>query len=206
MTTWIIVAIVIAVIVIAAGWYMSARNDFARLRNLVDESWQQVAVELQRRHDLVPMLVATVSRAADLERSVLDSVTRARAEAVTNLEGADSPDVAAVSKAENLLSSALTRMQAVAEAYPQVQSVRSYDALRRDFADTEDRIAASRRLYNGNVRALNTRIDSVPASLVASAHHIEHAEYFEISDPAVRTAPDPDRLFGGDPQAPSDGE
>lgn len=181
MSTWVIIVVVVAVLVMIT-WYFSSFNSFVRLRNLVDESWRQVDVELQRRHDLVPNLVATVSASAAFEQTTLESVTSARAAAL-NL-GQD--DVAAIASAENLLSAALSRLQALTEQYPQLQAVRGYDALRRELEDTEDRIAAARRLYNGNVRALNTRIESMPASLVASVHHVPRAEYFEISEPARR--------------------
>lgn len=183
MSTWVIIVVVVVAVLVMITWYFSSFNSFVRLRNLVDESWRQVDVELQRRHDLVPNLVATVSASAAFEQTTLESVTSARAAAL-NL-GQDA-DVAAIASAENLLSAALSRLQALTEQYPQLQAVRGYDALRRELEDTEDRIAAARRLYNGNVRALNTRIESMPASLVASVHHVPRAEYFEISEPARR--------------------
>ena len=181
MSTWVIIVVVVVAVLVMITWYFSSFNSFVRLRNLVDESWRQVDVELQRRHDLVPNLVATVSASAAFEQTTLETVTKARAAALSLGQGAD---VAAIASAENLLSAALSRLQALTERYPELQAVRAYDALLRELEDTEDRIAASRRLYNANVRALNTRIGSMPASLVASVHHVPLAEYFEISEPA----------------------
>ncbi|GAC67587.1 LemA family protein [Gordonia soli] len=194
MSPWIVTLIVLAVVVVAVGWYFSAYNGFVRLRNLVAESWQQVDVELQRRHDLVPNLVSTVAQAADFERTTLDAVTDARTHATRARR--DVTDVAQVAAAENSLSAALGRLTALAEAYPQLQSIRNYEALQRELTDTEDRIAASRRLYNANVRALNTRIESVPANAIASIHSVARADYFEITGPEVRSVVDVTTLFG----------
>ncbi|RPA58547.1 LemA family protein [Gordonia oryzae] len=201
MSTWIAVIVVVVVLAGVGVWYLSAFNAFVRLRNLVAESWKQVDVELQRRHDLVPNLVAAVRQAASFEQGVLESVTRARTDA-QRLTARDDADVAAVAAAEELLSTSLTRMQALAEQYPQVQAVRGYDALRRELADTEDRIAAARRLYNANVRALNTRIESMPSAWVAAAHHVGRAEYFEPTSAAVGDVPDVGDLLRTDRAEP----
>ena len=199
MSTWLIVVIV-AVVVVAILWSIGTVNAFVRLQNLVSESWKQVDVELQRRHDLVPALVSTVKQAAAFERGTLEAVVAARESAVGARAG--SGDVASVSAAEGALTAELGKLRALAENYPQLQAVANYDRLHRDLTDTEDRIAASRRLYNGNVRALNTKIETVPASLVASARHVRPATYFEMTGPGVRDALDVEGLFRGTgPQA-----
>jgi LemA protein len=190
-----VVIVVVAVVVIAVLWSIGTVNSFVRLQNYVAESWKQVDVELQRRHDLVPALVSTVKQAAAYERSTLEAVVAARESAVGARTA--SADVATVSAAEGALTAELRKLRALVENYPQLQAVANYDRLHRDLADTEDRIAASRRIYNANVRALNTKIETVPASLVASARHVRPATYFEMSGPGVRDALDVDRLFGG---------
>ncbi|MFE9580968.1 LemA family protein [Nocardia sp. NPDC006044] len=198
-TVGILVALAGAIILIL--WYFAVYNEFVRLRNLVAESWQQVGVELQRRHDLVPNLVATVEQAAVFERGSLTAVVEARnrahvAGALAPSPGHRAADVSEVATAENALTTALGSVRALAEQYPTLGAVRNYLALQSDLADIEDRIAAARRLYNGNVRALNTKIESVPAGLIASFHHVSPAEYFEISGPDLGAVTDVRRLFG----------
>lgn len=199
-TVGILVALAVTLIVIL--WYFAAYNDFVRLRNLVTESWQQVGVELQRRHDLVPNLVATVEQAASFERGSLAAVVEARNRAHVAgtstsgpAQGHRAEDVSAVATAENALTTALGSLRALAEQYPTMGTVRNYQALQSDLADIEDRIAAARRLYNGNVRALNTKIESVPAAVIASLHRVSPAEYFEISGPEAEKVIDVRRLF-----------
>ncbi|MGY0497891.1 LemA family protein [Nocardia sp. FBN12] len=194
-TAVLVTAVVVGLIVVL--WYFAAYNDFVRLRNLVAESWKQIDVELQRRHDLVPNVVATVERAAAFERGTLEAVIEARnrARALTGAAKPTGTAVFAVASAENALTTELRRVQALSEEYPELGAVRNYAALQRELADIEDRIAASRRLYNANVRALNTKVESAPAMLVASLHHVSAAEYFELSGPQVRAVIDLDQLF-----------
>lgn len=156
-------------------------NRFVRQRNLVQESWRQVDVELRRRHDLVPNLVETVKGYAAHERTVLSDVVAARTAAV-----APQPSVAAAGEVETQLAGALRGLFAVAEAYPDLKAAGPFLQLQAQLAETEDRIAASRRFYNGNVRSLNTRVEAFPSSIVGSAFHFAKAEYFETDDPAGR--------------------
>ncbi|GAB2660536.1 LemA family protein [Nocardia goodfellowii] len=196
MSTTVAILIALAVALIVIVWYFAAYNDFVRLRNLVTESWRQVGVELQRRHDLVPNLVATVEQAATFERGILEAVVVARNRAqVAGTAMSASPRPDEVATAENALSTALGNLRVLAEQYPTVGTVRNYLVLQQELADIEDRIAAARRLYNGNVRALNTKIESVPAAVIASLHQVSPAEYFEISSPEAGKATDVARLF-----------
>jgi LemA protein len=203
MDTTGIVLIVIGVLVLAlVGWLVGTYNRFVRLRNLVQESWRQIDVELHRRHDLIPNLVETVKGYAAHEQSVFDAVTRARAAAAG--VGA-SPEARA--EQEGALSQALGRLFAVAEAYPQLQANQNFLSLQAELTNTEDRIAAGRRFYNANVRSLNTSVESFPASIVAGLFHFTRAGYFEANDPAVRLAPQvafgsPGVSFGGAPGGP----
>lgn len=180
---WVLLGIVV---VIAIGLAVSY-NRFVRQRNLVRESWQQVDVELQRRHDLIPNLVDTVKAYAVHERQVFDAVTQARA-AAEQVRAQAGDDRARRADAENALSRAVTAVVAVAENYPQLKASQNYLALQDELVDTEDRIAAGRRFYNGNVRALNTRVEAFPSNLVANAFHFTTAEYFELEDPGARQA------------------
>src|SRR3954466_13418552 len=160
-------------------------NRFVRQRNLVQESWRQIDVELRRRHDLIPNLVETVKGYATQERTVLQSVTEARTAAVQTMQ-AGASGVAAQAQAESTLGRALGGLFAIAENYPDLKSSQNFLALQQQLAETEDRIAAGRRFYNGNVRALNTRVEAFPSSIVAGMFHFTKADYFEVEDPAVR--------------------
>jgi len=177
--------ILIAVLVVAALALIASYNRFVRQRNLVQESWRQIDVELNRRHDLIPNLVETVKGYATQERTVLQAVTEARTAAVTASRSPAS-GVAAQAEAENTLGRALNGLFAVAENYPDLKSSQNFLALQQQLAETEDRIAAGRRFYNSNVRALNTRVEAFPSSVIASMFNFTKADYFEVEDPAVR--------------------
>ena len=188
--------VIVAIIVIVLIWAVTAYNGFVRLRNLVQEAWRQIDVELNRRHDLIPNLVETVKGYAAHERGVFDDVSRARAAASG---GGQTPAQQAAS--ENVLTQALGRLFAVAEAYPVLRASENFQQLQAELTNTEDRIAAGRRFYNANVRTLNTKVESFPSNLVAGAFGFVRAEYFETEDPAVRAAPQVS--FGaGDTPAP----
>ena len=178
---WVILAIVVVLLLA----FIASYNRFVRQRNLVQESWRQVDVELKRRHDLIPNLVETVRGYATQERTVLQSVTEARASAVQTMQ-ASSAGVAAQAQAETQLGRALGSLFAVAENYPDLKSSQNFLALQQQLAETEDRIAAGRRFYNGNVRALNTRVEAFPSSVIAGLFGFTKADYFEVDDPAER--------------------
>lgn len=176
--------VVVAVVVIVGIWAIATYNGLVKLRNLVQEAWRQVDVELHRRYDLIPNLVETVKGYASHERAVFDEVTRARAAAATPGQGP-----AQQAQQENVLSQALGRLFAVAEAYPQLRATENFTALQAELSGTEDRIASARRYYNANVRTLNTRVETFPPNIVARLFGFHRAEYFEANEPAVRQAP-----------------
>jgi len=178
---WIVVGI--AVLLIVA--FIASYNRFVRQRNLVQESWRQIDVEPRRRHDLIPNLIETVKGYAAQERTVLTAVTEARGAAVQTMQ-ANASGVAAQAQAETALGRALGGLFAVAENYPDLKSSQNFLALQQQLAETEDRIAAGRRFYNGNVRALNTRVEAFPSSMVAWTFNFTKAEYFEVDEPGVR--------------------
>jgi LemA protein len=172
--------VVAAIVVLLAVAVIASYNRFVRQRNLVQESWRQVDVELRRRYDLIPNLVETVKGYAAHEAGVLQAVTAAR----TAAEQAGT--VAQQAAAETSLGRSLGGLFAVAESYPILKADSNFLALQSQLGETEDRIAAARRFYNGNVRALNTRVEAFPSSVVASTFHFTKADYFEVEDVTVR--------------------
>jgi LemA protein len=180
--------IAVLVLVVLAGivalWAIGVYNGLIRLRNLVQESWRQIDVELTRRHDLIPNLVETARGYAAHERDTLDAVVASRAAAAT--PGASVPEQAA---AECVLSGTLGRLFAVAETYPALKANPNFLALQGELTDAEDRVAAGRRFYNANVRELNTRVESFPSHLFARGFGVRRADYFEVMDLSARQVP-----------------
>jgi len=180
----IVIVVVLGLIAVLALWVVTLYNALVRLRNLVQEAWRQIDVELQRRHDLIPNLVETVKGYAKHEKGTFEEVTRAR-----NMAVAPGSSVAEQAQQENVLTQALGRLIAVAEAYPDLKANQNFQQLQQELTNTEDRIAAGRRFYNANVRELNTKIEVFPSNIVASLFSFKRAEYFEIEDPAARQTP-----------------
>jgi LemA protein len=177
------VVVGIGVLVVLVGWIWSSYNRFALQRELVRNSWSTVDTELRRRYDLVPNLVATVKGYAAHERETLERVVQARSQAV-----AATGDPEDQAPAENVLVDGLKQLFAVAEGYPDLKADQHYLELQRELASTENRIQAARRIYNGNVRDLNRRVQQVPSNLVAKLGGFDRAEYFQI-DEAAREVP-----------------
>ena len=172
---WIIVAIVI----IAIFLY----NSLVRSRNQVDEAWSDIEVQLKRRYDLIPNLVSTVKGYAAHESGVFEKVTQARAAAM----GAGSMQEKL--KDENMLSGALKSLFAVAEAYPELKANQNFMQLQGDLTDTEDKIQAARRFYNGNVRDYNTKLQVFPTNLFASMFGFTKREFFGIDESGPEAQP-----------------
>jgi LemA protein len=176
----LVVLIVIGVIALIAIFLVVAYNGMVRARNKVDEAWSGIDVQLKRRHDLIPNLVETVKGYATHEREVFENVSAARSAAI-NARGP-----AEAGQAEGALTRALGGLFAVAEAYPQLRAAESFTELQRELANTEDQIAGSRRIYNGNVQSYNTKIQVFPNSMLAGPFGFTRREFFEIEDPADR--------------------
>jgi LemA protein len=175
----------VAVIVIGAlVWFVANFNRFTRLQQHIRESWSGIDVELKRRYDLIPNLVATVKGYAAHERSVLEDVVTLR-----NRAAASTGSAAEQAADESALALGMKRLFAVAENYPKLRSDGHYLALQHELANTEDRLAAARRFYNGNVRDLNQMCDAFPTNLLASAFGFQRATYFELSNDAERVVP-----------------
>ena len=161
-------------------WFIAAYNGFVRLVNRVKEAWADIDVQLKRRYDLIPNLVETVKGYATHEREAFERVTEARARAL----GAQS--VREKGEADNQVKEALKSIFAVAEAYPQLKAVESFVNLQNELADTENKIQAARRFYNGNVRDLNIKTDSFPSNIVAKMFNFQKAEFFELEQEAAK--------------------
>lgn len=171
----ILAVIVIAVLLVAViAWAVVTYNGLIRLRNLVQEAWRQIDVELTRRHDLIGNLVETVKGYAAHERGTLEDVVKARSAAM-----APGQSPAAQAESENMLSQALGRLLAIVEAYPDLKANENFMALQNELTATEDRIASARRYYNATVRDLNTKVETVPSNIIAGVFNIGRAEYFE---------------------------
>ena len=180
MTTllWIILAI-IAVLIL---WFIGVYNGLIRLRNRTDEAWSDIDVQLKRRYDLIPNLVETVKGYATHERELLEKVTQARSQAMQ----ATSPE--AKGRAENMLSETLKSLFAVAENYPALRASENFAKLQDELSDTENKIQASRRFYNGNVRDFNTKIQLFPNNLVSGMLNFKAREFFEVENEGEREA------------------
>jgi len=164
--------IIIAIAVIAIILY----NSLIRSKNQVDEAWSDIEVQLKRRYDLIPNLVETVKGYAKQESSVLENVTKARNMAM------NAGSMQEKLKDENMLSGALKSLFAVSEAYPDLKSNTNFMQMQRDLTDTEDKIQAARRFYNGTVRDFNTKVQVFPTNLFASIFGFKVREFFDIDE------------------------
>src|SRR5581483_4761006 len=180
----VVLIIVIALVVLAVLYAVLERNSMVAARNRVDEAWSGIDVQLKRRHDLIPNLVETVKGYAQHERETLEKVTEARAEAMK----AQGP--AEASRAESRLNAVLGDLRAVAENYPQLRATENFQQLTANLSELEDEIQAARRIYNSNVKAYNTKIQTFPNSLIASRSGFEKRDFFEITEAAEREAPE----------------
>jgi LemA protein len=178
---WVIVILVVVALLAIA--LVVLYNRFVRLRNRVDNAWAQIEVQLKRRWDLIPNLVETVKGYAAHERETFQSVTEARAGA----QRAGSPAESA--QAEGILSQALGRLFAVAEQYPELQADENFRQLQTEVAETENRIAVSRQVYNDTVLTFNNAIQTVPGVFVAGPFGFAQRDFFDVEDEAQREAP-----------------
>jgi LemA protein len=181
---WLIPVLIVVALVVIVGIYLWATyNSLVTLKVRVDEAWSDITVQMKRRADLIPNLIETVKGYAAHEKAVFENVTKARAETLS----AQGPAEAAA--AENHMQQALKSIFAVAEAYPQLQASQNYLQLQGELVDTEDKIQASRRFYNGGVRELNTKIKVFPNNLIARNLGFTERDFFEVSDSAAIAEP-----------------
>mgnify|MGYP003676927854 FL=1 len=181
---WLIpVLIIVAIVAVIAIYFWVTYNALVALAVRVDEAWSDITVQLKRRADLIPNIVEAVKGYAAHERGVFENVTKARAETLS----ATGPVQA--SAAENHMQQALRSVFAVAEAYPQLQASQNYLQLQSELVDTEDKIQASRRFFNGGVREMNTKIKVFPNNLIARRLGFSEREFFEVADGAAIAEP-----------------
>jgi LemA protein len=182
MTGWII----LGVIVVIALYLIVVYNRLVTLRQVVNQSWSDISVQLKQRHDLVPNLVETVKGYASHERGTLEAVTQARNAAVA----ANNPQAQAA--AENMLSGALRQLFALSEAYPDLKANQNFQQLQTELADLENKIAASRRFFNNAVQEYNASIQQFPAVVIAGPMGFTERTFFELDEgerTAVQTPP-----------------
>lgn len=175
MTALIIVLVVVGVI---ALWLWATYNRLVTSNIRVDEAWSDITVQLKRRYDLIPNLVNTVKGYATHEKEVFDRVTQARTQAL----GAQG--VKETAEAENMFTGALKSLFAVAEAYPDLKADQNFKHLQEELVDTENKIQAARRFYNGSARDLNIKINVFPTNMIARQLGFKEREFFEVEDRA----------------------
>jgi LemA protein len=164
--------------VVIVGWAALSYNRLVRLRNQVDGSWAQIDVQLKRRYDLIPNLVETVKGYAAHERGTLEGVVAARGNAI---DAARAPGVADRAEAENVLTQALGRLFALAEAYPELRANQNFAALQAELANTEDKISYARQFYNSAVQSYNTATQSLPTNVIAALGGFRTRDFFEAA-------------------------
>jgi len=172
MIMWVILGLIVLIVI----WAIAIYNGLIRLKNRVDEAWSDIDVQLKRRYDLIPNLVNTVKGYAAHEKEVFEKVTEARTRAMA---AQSAPDKA---QAENMLSQTLKSLFAVAEAYPDLKANQNFLELQRELTDTEDKIQAARRFYNGNVRDFNIKIQVFPNNVFAGMLGFTSREFFEVAE------------------------
>lgn len=176
---WIVLAVIFALALIVIAMY----NGLIRLKNRVEEAWSDIDVQLKRRYDLIPNLIETVKGYAQHEKETLENVIQARNQAMQAHSGSDTK---AQVEAENQLSSTLKSIFALSENYPDLKANTNFLELQRELSDTENKIQASRRFYNTNVRDFNTKLQIFPTNVMAGMLGFKAREYFEISDEKER--------------------
>ncbi len=179
----------IILLAIALGGYVITFNSLVLARQKVKEAWAGIDVQLKRRYDLIPNLVKTVKGYAKHESETLEKVTKARTDAMAVPQG----EIANQATAENFLSSTLKSIFALSENYPDLKADQNFLDLQQQLTETEDQIASARRIYNGNVTTINTKIQSFPSNLVAKIHNFKERGFFELDEEekkAVQEVPD----------------
>jgi len=178
----VVLGFVLLVIIIVAVLY----NGLVAARQHMRESWSNVNTELQRRHDLIPNLINTVKGYMAHERDLLEKIVNLREQAERLRPGDATPEQVNV---ENQLSAALGQLRVRVEAYPDLKASSNFQSLQAELANTEDRVQAALRFYNGNVRNLNVKCESFPGNIIAGMFNFQKGTYFELQNEAARTAP-----------------
>lgn len=175
--------ILLILVVVIALWVIGVYNGLIKLRNRTKEAWSDIDVQLKRRHDLIPNLVESVKGFMKHERELLEKITQYRAKAI---DAQNSGDTKALAKAEGQLGGMLGSLTVAMEAYPDIKANQNVAQLMDELSDTENKIQASRRFYNGNVRDFNTKMEVFPSNMIASMLKFTKFDFFEIEDPKER--------------------
>ena len=175
--------VLIVIVVILVLLLVTTYNRLVTLRQRVKEAWSDIDIQLKRRHDLIPNLIETVKGYAAHERGTFEEVTKART-AAQQAKG-----VQEQAQAENMLTQAIGRLFAVAEAYPELRATENFQQLQAQLAETEQKIAISRQVYNDAVLTYDNALETVPTNIVAGVFNFEPREYFEVEEAAAREAP-----------------
>ncbi len=182
MSTTVIVLIVIGILALSLIYIY---NSLVRAKVRTDEAWSDISVQLKRRYDLIPNLVNAVKGYAKHEKTVFEDVTEARAQAL------NAQTVTEAAKADNMFQQALKSLFAVAEAYPDLKANQSFQQLQAELVDTEDKIQAARRFYNGAARDLNVKIQTFPTNLFAGMLGFKKRDFFEVPDNEAAAVSEP---------------
>lgn len=172
--------IILGILAVIILWAIVSYNGFVTLVNRTKEAWADIDVQLKRRYDLIPNLMETVKGYAKHESSVFENVTKARAQAM------QAGSVHDKEVADNMLTGALKSLFAVSEAYPDLKANQNFLSLQAELSDTENKIQAARRFYNGNVRDLNTKIEVFPNNVIAGMFNFAKQEFFELEQEEAR--------------------
>ena len=182
--TWII----IGAVVVFALYCIFTYNNFVKLTQRTKEAWADIDVQLKRRYDLIPNLIETVKGYAAHEREVLEEVTSARAKATqmhVDASGITAEQITAMAGAESALGASLGKLMAIAEAYPDLKANQNFAQLQTELSDTENKIQAARRFYNGNVRDLKIGLQSFPGNIIGSMFKFTEENFFELAENSV---------------------
>lgn len=178
---------IVLILIVAAGiYFIMTYNGFVTLRNRVNEAWSDIEVQMKRRYDMVPTLVNTVKGYAQHENQTLENVIKAR-----NVAMGQQENIKERAQSENILSGTLKSLFAVSENYPELKADKHFLELQRELRDTEDKLQAARRFYNGNVLSYNTKIEMFPSNVLASMFHFEKRDFFELDDEEKTVASKP---------------
>lgn len=172
---WIVLAVVVVIAAAIIGMY----NSLIRLKNRIEEAWSDIDVQLKRRYDLIPNLIEIVKGYAAYEKDTLEKVVQARNSAMSAQSKGDAKEMG---QAENMLSSTLKSIFALSESYPDLKANQNFLELQRELSDTENKIMASRRFYNGNVRDFNTKLQVFPTNIMAGMLGFKAREFFEAEE------------------------
>ncbi len=181
--TMIALYIVLAILIVLALWLIALYNGLVKLNNRTKESWSDIDVQLKRRHDLIPNLINSVKGYMTHEKTLLENITKARSQA---MDAQQAGDTKALATSESMLGGMLSKLQIAVEAYPDLKANNNVSQLMDELSDTENKIQASRRFYNGMVRDFNTKMESFPNNVFATMLKFTKYEFFEIEDAAER--------------------